>query len=40
MGRFAIGRIVQGLVVVFCVTVVVFVTTRLVGDPVKVLQQA
>ncbi|HTK22771.1 MAG TPA: ABC transporter permease [Gaiella sp.] len=37
MGRFAIGRIVQGLVVVFCVTVVVFVTTRLVGDPVKVM---
>ena len=37
MGRFALGRIVQGLVVVFLVTVVVFVTTRLVGDPVKVM---
>src|SRR6476661_4377291 len=37
MGRFAIGRIVQGVVVVFLVTVVVFVTTRMVGDPVKVM---
>jgi peptide/nickel transport system permease protein len=37
MGRFALGRIVQGLLVVFLVTVVVFITTRLVGDPVKVM---
>lgn len=37
MGRFALRRILQGIVVVFLVTVVVFVTTRLVGDPVKVM---
>ena len=35
MGRFVIRRTVQGVVVVFCVTVIVFVITRVVGDPVK-----
>ena len=34
MGRYLGGRILQGLIVVFGVTVVVFVTTRMVGDPV------
>ncbi len=37
MGRFAVRRIAQGLLVIFGVTVVVFVATRLVGDPVDVL---
>jgi peptide/nickel transport system permease protein len=37
MGRFALRRISQGILVVFLVTVVVFVTTRLIGDPVSVL---
>lgn len=37
MGRFALRRLGHGLVVVFLVTVVVFVTTRLVGDPAKTL---
>lgn len=37
MGRFAARRIVQGLIVILGVTVVVFVVTRLVGDPVDVL---
>lgn len=37
MGRFALKRILQGLLVVFLVTVVVFVATRLVGDPVKMM---
>lgn len=35
MGRFILSRVLQGLTVVFGVTVVVFVVTRLVGDPVK-----
>ena len=37
MGRYLVRRLLQGLLVVFFVTVVVFVTTRLVGDPVDVL---
>ena len=37
MGRFILRRLAQGALVVFLVTVVVFVTTRLVGDPVDVL---
>jgi peptide/nickel transport system permease protein len=37
MGRFAVRRIVQGMIVILGVTVVVFVVTRLVGDPVDVL---
>jgi peptide/nickel transport system permease protein len=37
MGRFVLRRLAQGALVVFLVTVVVFVTTRLVGDPVDVL---
>ena len=35
MGRYLIGRIGQGLIVVMGVTVVVFVATRLIGDPVN-----
>jgi peptide/nickel transport system permease protein len=35
MGRFVLKRLLQGVVVVFGVTVVVFVVTRLIGDPVK-----
>ncbi len=34
MGRYLAGRLTQGLIVVFGVTIVVFVATRLVGDPV------
>lgn len=37
MGRFAVRRIAQGLIVVIGVTIVVFVVTRLIGDPVDVL---
>jgi peptide/nickel transport system permease protein len=37
MGRFAVRRVVQGLLVIFGVTIMVFVFTRLVGDPVKVM---
>lgn len=37
MGRFALRRAAQGLVVIFFVTAVVFVVTRMVGDPVKVM---
>jgi peptide/nickel transport system permease protein len=35
MGRYIARRLAQGLVVIFGVTVFVFVITRLVGDPVK-----
>ncbi|MEO8266290.1 MAG: ABC transporter permease [Ilumatobacteraceae bacterium] len=35
MGRYIARRLVEGLVVIFGVTVFVFVITRLVGDPVK-----
>lgn len=35
MGRFIIRRTLQGLVVIVGVTIIVFVVTRLVGDPVK-----
>jgi peptide/nickel transport system permease protein len=37
MGRFAVRRIAQGLIVVFGVTVTVFIVTRMIGDPVEVL---
>jgi peptide/nickel transport system permease protein len=37
MGRFIVRRLIQGLVVVFLLTTVVFVVTRLVGDPVNVM---
>ncbi|MBW3663887.1 MAG: ABC transporter permease [Actinobacteria bacterium] len=37
MGRFALRRVIHGIVVVFGVTVVVFVVTRLIGDPVRVM---
>jgi peptide/nickel transport system permease protein len=35
MGRYIARRLLQGVVVIFGVTVFVFVITRLVGDPVK-----
>lgn len=35
MGRYISRRLVQGLVVIFGVTVFVFVVTRMIGDPVK-----
>jgi peptide/nickel transport system permease protein len=35
MGRYIARRLAQGLVVIFGVTIFVFVITRLVGDPVK-----
>lgn len=37
MGRFLLRRVAQGLIVVLGVTVIVFVVTRLVGDPVQVM---
>jgi peptide/nickel transport system permease protein len=37
MGRFALRRIAYGIVVMFLVTAVVFVTTRLVGNPANTL---
>jgi peptide/nickel transport system permease protein len=37
MGRFVISRLVQGLIVIFLLTTVVFVVTRLIGDPVDVM---
>jgi peptide/nickel transport system permease protein len=37
MGRFAVRRIAQGLLVVLGVTIMVFVFTRLVGDPAKTM---
>jgi peptide/nickel transport system permease protein len=37
MGRFIVRRLIQGLVVVLLLTTVVFVVTRLVGDPVNVM---
>jgi peptide/nickel transport system permease protein len=37
MGRFILRRAIQGLVVIFGVTLIVFVVTRMVGDPVKVM---
>jgi peptide/nickel transport system permease protein len=37
MGRFAVRRVAQGFLVIFGVTIMVFVFTRLVGDPVKVM---
>jgi len=37
MGRYFIARLLQGVVVVLGVTMLVFVVTRLVGDPVKVM---
>jgi peptide/nickel transport system permease protein len=35
MGRYLVRRLGQGLVVIFGVTVFVFVITRMIGDPVK-----
>ncbi|MGQ0848569.1 MAG: ABC transporter permease [Actinomycetota bacterium] len=37
MGRFLLKRVIQGALVVVGVTVVVFVVTRLIGDPVRVM---
>ncbi len=37
MGRFAVRRITQGLLVILGVTIMVFVFTRMVGDPAKTM---
>lgn len=37
MGRFIARRLVHGLIVIFLLTTVVFVVTRLIGDPVNVM---
>ena len=37
MGRFVLKRLLQGVVVIFGVTIVVFVVTRMIGDPVRVM---
>lgn len=37
MGRFILRRLIHGLIVIFGVTVIVFVVTRMVGDPVQVM---
>lgn len=37
MGRFVARRLAQGVVVILGVTIVVFVVTRLIGDPVRVM---
>ena len=37
MGRFALQRALQGLIVIVGVTIVVFVVTRLIGDPVALM---
>lgn len=37
MGRYLVNRIWHGLIVIFGVTAIVFVVTRLVGDPVSVM---
>ncbi len=37
MGRYFLKRLWQGIVVIFGVTIIVFVVTRLIGDPVKVM---
>jgi peptide/nickel transport system permease protein len=37
MGRYILKRLQHGVVVIFGVTVLVFVVTRMVGDPVKIM---
>ena len=37
MGRFIYRRLIHGLIVILGVTVIVFVVTRMVGDPVQVM---
>jgi peptide/nickel transport system permease protein len=37
MGRYLLKRLWHGVIVIFGVTVLVFVVTRLIGDPVKVM---
>lgn len=37
MGRYVIKRFWYGVIVIFGVTIIVFVVTRLIGDPVKVM---
>ena len=37
MGRYFLKRLWHGVIVIFGVTIIVFVVTRLVGDPVKVM---
>ena len=37
MGRFLVRRLAHGIIVIFFLTTVVFVVTRLIGDPVNVM---
>ena len=37
MGRFVLRRLAQGVIVIIGVTMVVFVVTRMIGDPVRVM---
>jgi len=37
MGRMVLSRLWHGLIVIFGVTVIVFVVTRMIGDPVRVM---
>lgn len=37
MGRFIVRRLAQGALVIFLLTTVVFIVTRLIGDPVNVM---
>lgn len=37
MGRFILRRLIQGVIVIMGVTIIVFIVTRMVGDPVKVM---
>jgi peptide/nickel transport system permease protein len=37
MGRYILKRFLHGVIVIFGVTIIVFVVTRLVGDPVQVM---
>ena len=37
MGRYILRRLLHGIIVIFGVTIIVFVVTRMVGDPVKVM---
>ncbi len=37
MGKYIIKRFWYGVIIIFCVTIIVFVVTRLIGDPVKVM---
>ena len=37
MGRFILKRLGHGIIVIFGVSLIVFVVTRLIGDPVRVM---